>query len=272
MRVWRSECGLMELREGSCFDVLRDARGVHAVISDPPYSVRQHGGYRSGTEMKEKMLERKRRRAGSTAKPITGGAASIGVPYAPIDRAWCFNASALADRMGAGWLVAFGDHVSQRWWELGAEGTGWLTFAPLGWVKSDGGTPRFQGDGPGCGIEWITVARRRGHVYPGSLPPYYMHPQMQGNAHGKILKGQKPLGLMRAIVRDYSEPGSTIVDFCAGSGTTLLAAAVEGRRAIGSEIDPKTFDKAVARLSKPYTRSDIFRPTAMDGSQATLGF
>jgi site-specific DNA-methyltransferase (adenine-specific) len=58
---------------------------------------------------------------------------------------------------------------------------------------------------------------------------------------------------MRAIIRDYTRPGDLIVDPFAGSGTTLLAARLEGRRAIGAELDPKTFALAVKRLSTPWT-------------------
>jgi site-specific DNA-methyltransferase (adenine-specific) len=57
---------------------------------------------------------------------------------------------------------------------------------------------------------------------------------------------------MRAIVRDYSRPGDLIVDPYAGGATTLLAAAMEGRRAIGAECDPKTFALAVKRLASGY--------------------
>jgi len=60
---------------------------------------------------------------------------------------------------------------------------------------------------------------------------------------------------MRAIVRDYSRPGELVCDPCAGGGTTLLAAVLEGREAIGTELDPKTFELAVARLRKGYTPS-----------------
>lgn len=49
---------------------------------------------------------------------------------------------------------------------------------------------------------------------------------------------QKPLALIRRIVRAIVPPGGLIIDPTAGSGTTLLAAQLEGRRAIGCEIDP----------------------------------
>jgi site-specific DNA-methyltransferase (adenine-specific) len=40
---------------------------------------------------------------------------------------------------------------------------------------------------------------------------------------------QKPLGIMERIVRVHSNPGDTVLDFFAGSGTTGLAAARNGR-------------------------------------------
>jgi site-specific DNA-methyltransferase (adenine-specific) len=41
---------------------------------------------------------------------------------------------------------------------------------------------------------------------------------------------QKPLGILRRIVRVHSKPGDTVLDFFAGSGTTGEAAALEGRK------------------------------------------
>jgi DNA modification methylase len=58
---------------------------------------------------------------------------------------------------------------------------------------------------------------------------------------------------MQALVCDYSRPNDLIIDPYAGSGTTLLAAAIEGRRCIGAEMDPNTYDLAVKRLSAGYT-------------------
>ena len=43
---------------------------------------------------------------------------------------------------------------------------------------------------------------------------------------------QKPLGILERIVRVHSNPGDTVLDFFAGSGTTGVAAAKNGRRYI----------------------------------------
>ncbi|MBK8810665.1 MAG: site-specific DNA-methyltransferase [Acidobacteria bacterium] len=59
---------------------------------------------------------------------------------------------------------------------------------------------------------------------------------------------QKPLELMRWLVRTYSNRFDTILEPFAGSGSTLLAAALEGRRAIGIEKDRAFCDTIRRRL------------------------
>jgi DNA modification methylase len=48
---------------------------------------------------------------------------------------------------------------------------------------------------------------------------------------------QKPLALMQYLIRTYTNPGDTILDFTSGSGTALHAAKLEGRKCIGIERD-----------------------------------
>ena len=85
---------------------------------------------------------------------------------------------------------------------------------------------------------------------------------MTGDHHARrganIVAGAKPPNLMRALVRDYTRPGDLVCDPCAGGGTTLLAAVQEGRRAVGSEMDPETHAKAVERLKRKLAQSDLW--------------
>ncbi len=60
---------------------------------------------------------------------------------------------------------------------------------------------------------------------------------------------EKPLALMEALVRDFTDPGELIADPFAGSGTTLVAAKRLGRRAMGWEIDPGYHAIAVKRIA-----------------------
>lgn len=59
---------------------------------------------------------------------------------------------------------------------------------------------------------------------------------------------QKPLDLMNWLVRSYSNRFDTILDPFAGSGSTLEAAAKNGRRAIGIEQNEEYCDIIVKRL------------------------
>jgi site-specific DNA-methyltransferase (adenine-specific) len=58
----------------------------------------------------------------------------------------------------------------------------------------------------------------------------------------------KPLALMRFMVDISVRPGTAILDPFAGSGTTLLAARLEGRQAVGIEISERYCEIAANRL------------------------
>jgi site-specific DNA-methyltransferase (adenine-specific) len=72
---------------------------------------------------------------------------------------------------------------------------------------------------------------------------------------GAGIAGCKPIDLMRAIVRDYTRPGDLVVDPFAGSGTTALACASEGRRCITSEEKPEHYEIARKRIARGFTPS-----------------
>lgn len=61
---------------------------------------------------------------------------------------------------------------------------------------------------------------------------------------------QKPVDLIAYLIRTYSNPGDTILDNCMGSGTTGVAAIMEGRDFIGIEKEEKYFEIAKERIRK----------------------
>ena len=64
----------------------------------------------------------------------------------------------------------------------------------------------------------------------------------------KLHPTQKPLELMRYMVRTYSNPGDIVLDPFMGSGTTAVACAMERRNFIGFELDENYFNSANKRL------------------------
>lgn len=76
---------------------------------------------------------------------------------------------------------------------------------------------------------------------------------VRDNDTPKIHPTQKPVPLLERLIEIFSDKGDVVIDPCAGSGTTLLAAANMGRRAYGFEIK-KNFcreakEKVLTRVS-----------------------
>jgi len=61
---------------------------------------------------------------------------------------------------------------------------------------------------------------------------------------------QKPVELLRYLIRTYTNPGETVLDFTMGSGTTGVACAMEGRHFIGIEKDDHYFTVATDRIEQ----------------------
>lgn len=66
----------------------------------------------------------------------------------------------------------------------------------------------------------------------------------------RIHQAQKPLALCEYLIKTYTNEGDTVLDFCAGSATTLLAAKNLNRHYIGYEIDENYYKKAIERIGQ----------------------
>ena len=169
-----------------------------------------------------------------------------------------FTAATVAEFVGTwatrcrGWLACMTSHDLIPAWEGAYRSAGLLAFAPVPIIQK---RPRLVGDGPSSWAVYLMVARPRTRQMAtwGCLPGAYEAPTVRGAG----IAGCKPLGLMRAIVRDYSRPGGLIIDPFCGSGTTALAAASEGRRCITSEELPDHYEIARKRIARGYT-PDLF--------------
>lgn len=69
---------------------------------------------------------------------------------------------------------------------------------------------------------------------------------------------QKPVALFEYLIRTYTNEGDTVLDNCAGSGTTAIAAENAKRRWVCIERDQDYATKAVARIRKHVGEVDIF--------------
>ena len=222
-----------DLRLGHWQDVMADVERCDVLLTDPPYSARTHNGQRSN--------------------PNTVGRAhhESEIAYAALDgkdiRSFVRQWGPVTHR----WAFIFGDDLSfQAWREAWAE-AGWYTFAPVVWLKKDA-APRFVGDGPQSSCEYVMVAR------PPKIPPDRRsrpgHYIVTTPREGTGVIGTKDVeGLVR-VVLDYTRPGDLVVDPFAGTATVAAACLRQGRRYIGSEMDPDTHAKGLDRIEA--TRQD----------------
>ncbi|HEX7666346.1 MAG TPA: site-specific DNA-methyltransferase [Polyangiaceae bacterium] len=92
---------------------------------------------------------------------------------------------------------------------------------------------------------YADVGRALGSVW-SDIPAMLANTPLRGESTG--YPTQKPLKLLDRIVRASSTEGSTVLDPFSGSGTTLEAAALLGRKAIGSDIGALAIETIEKRL------------------------
>jgi len=89
--------------------------------------------------------------------------------------------------------------------------------------------PKFRNDGHMV-FNWFEWKRDNAKEYP------------------KIHPAQKPVGVLKQLIKIFTDEGDVVVDPCAGSGTTLRAAYELGRSSYGFEIDKEFYRAAKERM------------------------
>jgi site-specific DNA-methyltransferase (adenine-specific) len=123
-------------------------------------------------------------------------------------------------------------------------GKGPLTFNP----QMRKGKMRGKGGGGKCIINGINpIYTVNDDYYPTNIIRISNANFQERGLHPT----QKPVDLLQYLIRTYTNPGEIILDNTMGSGTTLVAAQREGRRAIGIDISEEYCAIAVDRLRQP---------------------
>tara|TARA_R110000850_G_scaffold16574_1_gene51541 strand:- start:2183 stop:3076 length:894 start_codon:yes stop_codon:yes gene_type:complete len=68
---------------------------------------------------------------------------------------------------------------------------------------------------------------------------------------------QKPIELLRYLIRTYTNKGDTVLDFTAGSFSLGVACYLEGRNSVCIEMDKEQFDKSIKWVQN-CTEEDIY--------------
>ena len=229
------------LHRGDCFDVVPSLpEGFDALITDPPYC---SGGLHLGT--RQQSTRRKYEQNGVLfRRQDFDGDQRDQVSF----MAWLGEALRRGhSRLRRGGFVA----IFSDWRQLGATQTamqaaGFVMRGIAVWDKTEGARPvpsrlRNQAEFILWGSKGDLVADRSVPTQAGVL----RHAVRSGD---KFHLTGKPTDVMRWLVRQV-RPGGRILDPFAGSGTTGVAALLEGRSFCGVELDPYYARVASLRLS-----------------------
>ena len=74
----------------------------------------------------------------------------------------------------------------------------------------------------------------------------------------KIHPTQKPIDLYRWLLHKYAKGGWKILDTHIGSGSSAIAAYMEGHELVGCEINEEYFDKMVVRVKNSMAQGSLF--------------
>lgn len=93
------------------------------------------------------------------------------------------------------------------------------------------------------------VYKDDGSRYPDSVLEFLESVLPIKSAHRKGMHPtEKPMDLVAYLIRTFTNKGQTILDNCMGSGTTAVAAILEGRNFIGFEMDVDYYNMAMERI------------------------
>ena len=65
----------------------------------------------------------------------------------------------------------------------------------------------------------------------------------------------KPVALMEWLIKTYTNKGERVLDFCMGSGSTMVACVNTGRKGVGIELTQEYYDVATERVKQAQSES-----------------
>jgi site-specific DNA-methyltransferase (adenine-specific) len=219
----------IDLYLGDCREILPLLGHVDAVVTDPPYGIKEAAGKNA-----------------SRSKPLGGyqlkmpGKTIIARDFGnavwdnqPID-----DDLLTAVRAAAKWIIIFGGNYYSL-----PPSSCWLV-----WDKLNG-----DSDFADCELAWTNLpkaVRRIRFMWNGIF-------RQNGEPRGDH-PTQKPVEVMRWCIDRLPPSANTILDPFMGSGTTGVAAVKMGRRFIGIEIKPRYFAIACKRIKHALRQPDLF--------------
>ena len=129
----------------------------------------------------------------------------------------------------------------------------------LHWYKTNS-MPSLTGKVYGFAIEYILwYCKGKEYTFNKDQRASYLNVFEGQSGFYKVTDhpNEKPLSLIRQLVRTHSLPSDTVCDIFLGSGTTAIACVESSRNYIGCEIDPKWIEVAYQRIKEAGKQGDL---------------
>lgn len=260
----REESGAgWRLVHGNCLAVMPTLARVDHVITDPPYESEAH------TKARRALVDSTQKRGAINTGRVRRIDQPLETDFSAITPEERLAAAKLFGTLASRWVIAFCQIEAVAAWREAFEEGGLEWIRGGIWRKPDG-APQFTGDRPGLGFECLAIAHPAGRKRwnGGGHHAFWQHPLEHGHGNGSRNEHptQKPLALMLDLVRDFTDPGETVLDAYAGSGTTGVACLRLGRHFVGIERKAQHFELACERLRAEESGSTLAASRAGQGS------
>lgn len=219
---------------GNCLELIASLpdESVDCIITDPPYGIDYQSAWRTDKEQWKPKIANDEQPYTEWIKPCFQKLKDGG-------RLICFYRWDVQDEFLHEIQAAGFNVKSQIVWDKVIHGMGDLKgeFAPQ--------------------HELMIYATKGRYQFKGTRPKT-IYRTMRVKAEQLVHPNEKPVNLLRAIVRDITEPNELIVDFFSGSGSTLIAANQENRKYLGSELDSRYVEIANERIKNYSFEASLF--------------
>lgn len=218
------------IRHGSCLDIFDglDSEMADLILTDPPYGLGASGAGFRGRTVHHHNYEDTRENAQKIARAILTEGFRICKTRANI--------------------FMFCDIDLFDWLKSTASNMGWTPFRrPLIWQKSESeGMAPWGGSGPRITTEFIFFATKGQRGLNAS--PIDVFNVKRVSRSERIHAAEKPVELLKTLIQCSTLPGDFVLDPCAGSGSTLVAAKELRRTGLGIEFDLDYYRTAMANV------------------------
>jgi DNA modification methylase len=276
-----------DARDPVTFKALLASERAQLCFTDPPYGIEYDGSYRGGTLGSIKGDSKKPRNLGALLVPALRLAynysledAAFYIWHASGNRQPVAQAMATAGLQERQYIIWVKPAIVMGRMEYHYQ------YEPCFYAGKGNVHPRWTGDRTES-TRWMARLRKTGEAFtnlsepialssPGAAPIYIAAQPPKRKVASislgpketltiSVLEGgdvweiapdrrkdyqhpnQKPVELARRAINNHTEPGEIVVDPFAGSGSTLMAAELTGRRARCIELDPRFTDVIIKR-------------------------